>query len=69
MLILPTLRNADISRAAVVADERAGQESNMTVLADLEAATTYYLRVQVLRSTHTGSFVVAESGVATYTTP
>jgi hypothetical protein len=46
-----------------------GQESNMAVLAELEPATTYYLRVQVLRSTDIGSFVVAESDVATYTTP
>jgi hypothetical protein len=41
----------------------------MTVLADLKPATTYDLRVQVLRSTHTGSFVVAESDVTEYTVP
>ena len=46
-----------------------GKESNMAVLTELEPATTYYIRVQVLRSSHTGSFLVAESDVATYTTP
>jgi hypothetical protein len=30
---------------------------------------TYYIRVQVIRATHTGGFLVAETDVATYTVP
>lgn len=30
---------------------------------------TYYLRVQVIRSTHLGGFIVAQTDVATYTVP
>jgi hypothetical protein len=46
-----------------------GQESNQTVLTELEPGKTYYLRVQVLRSTDIGSFVVAESDVVEYPVP
>jgi hypothetical protein len=46
-----------------------GQSSNMTVLTELESGKTYYLRVQVLRATDLGSFVVANSDVVEYAVP
>jgi hypothetical protein len=36
---------------------------------DLISGQTYYIRVQVIRSTHTGGFLVAETDVATYVVP
>jgi hypothetical protein len=45
------------------------QELNLTVLDALESGKTYYLRVQVLRATDLGSFVVAQSDVFTYPVP
>jgi hypothetical protein len=36
---------------------------------DLLAGHTYYLRVQVIRGTELGAFVVAQSGVSTYSVP
>ena len=46
-----------------------GQESDRVVLTELEPGKTYYLRVQVIRSTHMGSFVVAQSKVTQHTVP
>jgi hypothetical protein len=37
--------------------------------ADLQSGHTYYIRVQVIRATQTGSFLVAETDVATYLVP
>jgi hypothetical protein len=45
------------------------QSSNSAVLDALESGKTYYLRVQVLRATDLGSFVVAQSDVFTYPVP
>lgn len=46
-----------------------GQGSDRVILGELTAGKTYYLRVQVIRSTHMGSFLVAQSEVAQHTVP
>jgi hypothetical protein len=39
------------------------------VSADLVSGQTYTLRLQVIRATDTGAFLVAETDVASYTVP
>jgi hypothetical protein len=50
---------------AAIADQAAGAFTT----ADLLSGHTYYIRVQAIRATNTGSFLVAETEVATYTVP
>ena len=45
------------------------QGDSSTVVAGLASGTTYYFRVQVIKSTALGLFVAAQSDVATYTIP
>ncbi len=47
----------------------ATKSTSSTVLADLHPGSTYWLRVQVIRATALGAFLVAESAVAEYTVP
>jgi hypothetical protein len=50
---------------AAIGDQSTGSFTS----AELVSGTTYYIRVQVIRATHTGSFLVAETDVATYPVP
>ncbi len=50
---------------AAISDQAAGSYTS----ADLLSGHTYYLRVQALRSTATGAFLVAQTDVATYLVP
>jgi outer membrane biosynthesis protein TonB len=50
---------------AAISDQGAGSFTSP----DLVSGQTYYIRVQAIRSTYTGGFLVAETDVATYTVP
>jgi hypothetical protein len=52
---------------AAISDQAAGTFTASPT--PLVSGTKYYLRVQALRSTHAGSFLVAQTDVATYTVP
>ncbi len=45
------------------------QGDSSTVVAGLASGTTYYVRIQVIKSTALGLFVAAQSDVTTYTIP
>jgi hypothetical protein len=45
------------------------QADGSTVSPDLVSGQTYFLRIQVIRTSALGSFVAAQSGVTTYTVP
>lgn len=47
----------------------ATKSASSTVLADLHSGSTYWIRVQVIRATALGAFLVAESAVAEYSVP
>jgi hypothetical protein len=51
---------------AAIEDQGAGSFTDVDTLVSGE---TYHIRVQALRSTSTGTFLVAETGAATYTVP
>ena len=45
------------------------QDETSTVVPDLVSGTTYYLRVEAVKSTALGLFVAGQTDVATYTVP